>query len=168
MKILMKSRGYPLSVMAATVGGLGFFSPMPGTLGSAAACAVSWFFPVPWWIILAVTAVGVWASGAAERFLNERDPGCVIIDEVAGMWLSVLFLPRSFLLGGFLLFRFLDILKPFPIGLAERLPGGWGIMADDIVGGLMANFFLQTVNAWLYNAGWVNNLLTAFVRAVKG
>ena len=162
------SKSYPLSVWIATVGGLGFFSPMPGTLGSAAACVVSWFFPVPWWGILAVTVLGVWASGTAARFLNKEDPGCVIIDEVVGMWLSLLFLPRSFILGGFLLFRVLDILKPFPIDRFERLPGGWGIMADDVVGGLMANFLLQALNAWLFNAGWVNDLLTALVRAVKG
>ena len=162
------TKSYPLSVWIATVGGLGFFSFMPGTLGSAAACLVSWFFPVPWWAILAVAAVGVWASGAAARFLGKEDPGCVIIDEVVGMWLSLLFLPRSFVLGGFLLFRALDILKPFPIYLFERLPGGWGIMADDVVGGLMANFLLQTLNAYLFNAGWVNDLLTALVRATKG
>ena len=162
------TKSYPLSVWIATVGGLGFFSFMPGTLGSAAACAVSWFFPIPWWAILAVTAVGVWASGAAARFLGKEDPGCVIIDEVVGMWLSLLFLPRSFILGGFLLFRALDILKPFPIDRFERLPGGWGIMADDIVGGLMANFLLQALNAYLFNAGWVNDLLTALVRVLKG
>ena len=162
------TKSYPLSVWIATVGGLGFFSFMPGTLGSAAACVVSWFFPVPWWAILAVAAVGVWASGAAARFLGKEDPGCVIIDEVVGMWLSLLFLPRSFVLGGFLLFRALDILKPFPIYLFERLSGGWGIMADDVVGGLMANFFLQALNAYLFNAGWVNDLLMALVRAMKG
>ena len=162
------SKSYPLSVWIATVGGLGFFSPMPGTLGSGLACLVSCFFPVPWWGILAVAGVGVWASGAAARFLGKEDPGCVIIDEVAGMWLSLLFLPRSFILGGFLLFRALDILKPFPIDRMERLPGGWGIMADDVMGGLMANFLLQALNAYLYNAGWVNDLLTALVRALKG
>ncbi|MCR4817430.1 MAG: phosphatidylglycerophosphatase A [Fretibacterium sp.] len=159
---------YPLSVYIATAGGLGFFPFMPGTLGSAAACAVSWFFPVPLWVILAVTAAGVWASNEAERILNRKDPGCVIIDEVAGMWLSVLFLPHSFLLGGFLLFRVLDILKPFPICRMERLPGGWGIMADDIVGGLMANLILQALNACLFRAGWLSSLLTGFTGAVKG
>lgn len=158
---------YPLSVWIATVGGLGFHSPAPGTLGSAAACLVSYLIPVPWWVILAVAAVGVWASDAAERALEERDPGCVVIDEVVGMWLSVMLLPRSFILGGFLLFRAVDILKPFPVDRMERLPGGWGIMADDVVGGLMSNLLLQSLNGYLFQAGWVYVLLGKLVEAVR-
>ena len=153
------TKSYPLSVWIATVGGLGFFSFMPGTLGSAVACVVSWSFPVPWWAILAVAAVGVWASGASARFLNKEDPGCVVIDEVVGMWLSVLFLPHSVLLGGFLLVRALDILKPFPVSAAERLPGGWGIMLDDLAGGALVNVFLQAVNAYFFQEGWLHALM---------
>jgi phosphatidylglycerophosphatase A len=149
--------------MIATVGGLGFFSSMPGTLGSGAACLVSAVYPVPWQAILVVTATGVWAAGAAERELGRTDPGCVIIDEVVGMWLSVLFLPAKFIIPGFLLFRLVDILKPFPVSATEKLPGGWGIMADDVVGGIIVNILLQVINALFFRAGWIYPLIQRLV-----
>ncbi len=151
---------HSLPVIIATVGCLGFFSSMPGTLGSAAACAVSAVVPVPPSAIAAVAAVGVWAAGVSERELGRTDPGCVIIDEVVGMWLSVLFLPAKFLIPGFFLFRIVDILKPFPVSAMERLPGGLGIMADDVAGGLVVNVLLQIVNALFFNAGWLYPLLS--------
>lgn len=139
----------PPSVWVATLFGLGFHSRMPGTLGSAAACLVSALVPVPWWGVLITAALGVWASDAAAKALGRTDPGCVIIDEAAGMWLSVLALPRPFLLPGFLLFRALDILKPFPVSAMERLPGGWGIMADDLLGGAAVCLLLHLVRIFL-------------------
>ena len=153
--------GYPVSLWIATLGGLGLLTRKmaPGTWGSAAACLVNAAVPIPWWAILAVTLVGVWSTGEAERVLGETDPGCANIDEVAGMWLSTYLLPHSFLLPGFILFRVVDILKPFPVSAAERLPGGWGIMLDDLVGGLMVNVFLQAVNAYFFQAGWLHALL---------
>ncbi|MBQ9565591.1 MAG: phosphatidylglycerophosphatase A [Synergistaceae bacterium] len=157
----MANHSFP--VLIATLGGVGFYSSMPGTLGSGAACLVSAGVPVPWQAILAVSGVGIWAAGVAERELGKTDPGCVVIDEAVGMWLSVLWLPRSFLIPGFLLFRLVDILKPFPVSAMERLPGGWGIMADDVMGGLMVNVLLQAVNALFFHAGWLYPLLSRFV-----
>lgn len=146
----MKIFGHSVPVFIATVFGLGFYSSMPGTLGSAAACLVSAVTPVHPTAILIVTAVGVWASDVAERELGVTDPGPVIIDEVVGMWLSVLFLPMKFLIPGFILFRIVDILKPFPVSVMEKLPGGWGIMADDIMGGVIVNIFLHVINRFFF------------------
>jgi len=83
--------------------------------------------------------VGVWASGRAEEAWG-RDAHRIVIDEVVGMWVAVAFLPKTSLTAGlaFLIFRLMDIVKPFPAGLCQRLPGGWGVMADDIVAGAYA------------------------------
>lgn len=153
---------HPLSVMIATVGGLGLVTRRmaPGTWGSIAACLVDAVVPISWWAIVAVTLIGVWASGEAERILGEPDPGSVIIDEVVGMWLSTFLLPRSWLLPGLVLFRVVDIFKPFPVRAAEKIPGGWGIMLDDIVGGAMVNVALHAALAYLHEEGWICALLS--------
>jgi phosphatidylglycerophosphatase A len=83
--------------------------------------------------------VGVAAAGEAAKFFGRVDPGQVVIDEVVGQMLTLLLVPHAtwkWLLGGFLLFRVLDVLKPFPARQAERFPRGWGIMLDDVVAGL--------------------------------
>jgi len=93
-----------------------------------------------------VSLIGVWAAGRAGKYLQNKDPQIVVIDEVAGQLLSYLGLafgtmpaPRLMpLLGGFILFRIFDIWKPFPIRRLETLPGGWGIMADDWLAGVYA------------------------------
>jgi phosphatidylglycerophosphatase A len=88
---------------------------------------------------LVLFALGVWAAGEAERFFGRVDPGQVVIDEVVGQMLTFLLLPHAtwkWLVGGFLLFRAFDIVKPFPARQAERIPRGWGIMLDDVVAGL--------------------------------
>lgn len=162
----------PLSVEVATLFGLGFrvwrkggeLGSGAGTAGSAAACLVSALVPVPWWGVLLVSLIGLWASAGASRALGSADPACVIIDEVAGMWLSLLLLPPSFILPGFFLFRIVDILKPFPVSAAERLPGGVGIMADDLVGGAMVNLFLQALNGYFLRSGWLYGLVAGLGR----
>ncbi len=162
----------PLSVEVATLFGLGFrvwrrggeLGSGAGTAGSAAACLVSALVPVPWWGVLLVSLIGLWASEGASRALGSADPACVIIDEVAGMWLSLLLLPPSFILPGFFLFRIVDILKPFPVSAAERLPGGVGIMADDLVGGAMVNLFLQALNGYFLRSGWLYGLVAGLGR----
>ena len=160
-------RGRPFCMNIATLFGLGFhvwkkdgeMGSGAGTTGSIAACLVSAVVPVPWWGVVLTSLVGVWASGLAARDLGQTDPPCVIIDEVAGMWLSLLMLPRSFIIPGLFLFRVVDILKPFPVSAAERLPGGVGIMADDLVGGAMVNVFLQALNGYFLHTGWLYGLL---------
>lgn len=100
--------------------------------------------------LLAVTALGFWAAGAAERHFGRRDPGNVVVDEIAGQMLSLLFLPLTpgVAVAGFLLFRLFDIVKPFPARQLEALPGGSGIMADDLMAGLYANLILQALVRW--------------------
>jgi phosphatidylglycerophosphatase A len=130
----------------ATVGGVGYLTSMPGTVGSVVACGIYAFLPVPWWAVLGVALLG---TGCAHIYAEARDtpdPGEVVIDEVVGMWLSLAGLPRAFIPAAFLLFRIIDITKPIPVSTAEKLPGGWGIMADDVVGGVMANLILQALS----------------------
>jgi phosphatidylglycerophosphatase A len=83
--------------------------------------------------------VGVWCAGEAETFFVAKDPGYVVIDEVVGQIVTLLLRPDAawkWLLTGFVVFRVLDVIKPFPARQAERLPGGWGIMTDDLAAGL--------------------------------
>ena len=93
---------------------------------------------------------GVWAAGRAETLLGEKDPGCVVVDEIAGQMVALLFLPTTaeVLIGGFLIFRVLDVLKPWPARRLEAVPGGSGIMADDLTVGLYANLILHGLALW--------------------
>ncbi|MBQ4402675.1 MAG: phosphatidylglycerophosphatase A [Synergistaceae bacterium] len=136
---------------------------MPGTVSSAAACVVSIFVDVPMWAIVAVSLVGVYVTGKSEIYLNKKDPSFLNIDELPGMWLTIYLLPKGFIIPGFFLFRLIDILKPWPVCAMEKLPGGWGIMADDIVGGIMGNLILQGLNAYLYHSGWIYELMEAWL-----
>lgn len=159
--MLNKMKNYPYYVWIASLFGLGFIpSGMPGTVSSAFACVVSIFVDVPMWAIIAVTLIGVYVTGMSEKFFQTKDPSFLNIDELPGMWLSIYLLPKGFIIPGFFLFRIIDILKPFPVSLMEKLPGGWGIMADDVVGGILVNIFLQALNAYFYNSGWIYGLIS--------
>lgn len=136
----------------ATLGPIGYLPWAPGTWGSAVGVLFIALVPpmaieVQLLLVLAGFIVGTIASTAAEQVIGEQDSGHIIIDEFVGMLISVLYLPQSFgwLLAAFLLFRILDIVKPFPIRQVEAsLQGGLGIMTDDILAGLGANLLLQT------------------------
>lgn len=137
-----------LAVALATLGPIGHFPKAPGTWGSlASVIAAPWLFlPFPIWgrilILIGVLAVGTWACYRAEATMGLKDPGCVIIDELFGQWLALLFfsgMPLWYLAVGFILFRGFDIFKPFPVKWAENtFPGGFGVMIDDGVAGLYA------------------------------
>ncbi len=143
-------------VWIATCGGSGYFPVAPGTAGAALGLALvvglgHLPFSRPWLITLlaALTlclfALGVWAASHAERFFGRKDPGQVVIDEVVGQMITFLARPEvrwKWLAAGFLLFRALDVIKPFPARRAEQLPGGWGIMVDDVVAGVYSLVFL--------------------------
>ncbi len=128
----------------ATVLGAGYAPLAPGTAGSAVALGILWLVPfsrpalVAWFVV--VTIAGTLAAHRAERLLGSKDPGAIVIDEVAGMTLSVLALPRTpaVLLTAFVLFRVFDVIKPYPAGASQRLAGGVGVMLDDLVAGLYA------------------------------
>jgi phosphatidylglycerophosphatase A len=141
-----------MSRLLATWFYVGLLPKMPGTYGSLAAvlCALPllyWLTPIQLALAaLAVFFVGVWVSAAYARRRGVKDPSEVVIDEVAGQWLALVPAALSApwtLLAAFVLFRFFDILKPWPIRwLDRRLPGGWGIMADDMAAGAAAALVL--------------------------
>ena len=104
-------------------------------------------------VLVAVVVVGTWAAGEAEAALGAKDPGAIVVDEVAGMTLSVLTLPLTPAIAiiGFVLFRVFDVVKPFPANVAQRLPGGVGVMLDDLIAGLYALALLLLAR----HAGWL-------------
>ena len=143
--------------LVATGLGLGLAPIAPATVASAAAVAVYWALPFggdSYWfhgLTGATCLVGAWAADFVERTAGQEDPGRVVSDELAGMWVACLFLPKTWvwLLAAFLLFRALDIFKPLGIRRFEKLPGGIGIMADDMAAGLAAAGLLNLVRlAW--------------------
>jgi phosphatidylglycerophosphatase A len=97
-------------------------------------------------ITLLVSLVAVWITGKAEKNLGHDSPK-IILDEVCGMWLSVMFLPRTWMLYiyAFVLFRAFDIGKPYPVKQVQNLPSGWGIVADDLTAAIYVNLLLQVL-----------------------
>ena len=90
----------------------------------------------------------VYIADAAEKLLKRSDPGCIVIDEMAGMMVTLIGLPFNpiTVVIGFIIFRILDILKPFPIrNLDRRIPGGLGVVADDVAAGIIANLVLRII-----------------------
>jgi len=146
-----------VAIFVATVGGAGLAPVAPGTVGSVVAALLLWLIPFspPGLIVflVAVTAAGIWAAPRAERLLGARDPGAIVIDEVAGLTLALLAAPRTLpvVVVAFLLFRVFDVVKPFPARAAERLPGGMGVVVDDLVAGLYTLGVLLALSAV---AGW--------------
>jgi len=140
------------AVVLATVGGAGYFPIAPGTVGSAVGVLIYWFtrqWPFSWQLglVAAVTVAGTWAAGVAATHFGREDPGHVVVDEVAGQLVTFL-LTGAGLSGaviGFFAFRLFDIIKPWPANRFERLPGGVGIMADDLMAGVYANIVLQVI-----------------------
>jgi phosphatidylglycerophosphatase A len=134
--------------IVATGFGIGYSSFIPGTVGSLFALLLFVIIPLDnaAWILVCILTffLGIWVSDVVE---NDRgkDPKIVVIDEIVGQWITFLFLPPVFwiYIAGFLLFRVLDIIKPFPANKMENLRGGMGIMLDDVVAGIYANLVLQ-------------------------
>jgi phosphatidylglycerophosphatase A len=126
-----------------------FASGTFGTLAAAPLVALSAVFsPLSSALVLMImTLVAIWASQVVHNLLKKVDPSEVVIDEVAGFLLTMLWVPLSWgtLLAGFLLFRLFDIWKPWPANAAERLHGGLGIVLDDLVAGLYANLGLRFI-----------------------
>jgi phosphatidylglycerophosphatase A len=150
-----KSHAPQWARLTATFLGIGYLRPGPGTWASAATtllwAAIEHVLPqtirVPTLIVLAViiTLVGIPAATRAARAAAKKDPGFVVIDEVAGQLISLIAVPLQWktFLAGFILFRVFDILKPPPVRQLERLPDGTGIVLDDVAAGIYALAVMQ-------------------------
>lgn len=129
----------------------GYSPVVPGTAGSLAAllpCGVLSLLPlqVSAIFLVAFIVLAVWAADVAESFLGQKDPGCIVIDEFAGMMITLIGVQFTWqsVLAGFLIFRIMDILKPFPIRYLEKtIPGGAGIVMDDVAAGVAAHLVLR-------------------------
>jgi phosphatidylglycerophosphatase A len=144
-----------LALLIATTGGLGYAPIAPGTAGSAAGVVIyllssHWTFAAQAALAAGVTLVGVWASTVAARHFDRSDPSHVVIDEVAGQLVTFLGTGVGWkgAIVGFLLFRALDIVKPWPANRLEALHGGVGIVADDVMAALYGCAMLHGV-IWL-------------------
>lgn len=153
---ILENQGNPASVsLFVRFIATGFFSGyspvIPGTAGSLVGLAL---YAIPGMEIppvlaiatAAVFAIGTWSSARMERVYGE-DPSIVVIDEVVGMWISLIFLPKTLWIAAlaFFFFRVYDIIKPPPARQSERLRNGWGIMVDDIVAGVYANLTVHVL-----------------------
>jgi phosphatidylglycerophosphatase A len=128
----------------------------PGTFGSVAGialCLVFALLPLTAATAAAIVFIlfSIWIADRSVRILGAKDPGCIVIDEIAGMVATLHGLPPDpmVVLAGFILFRLLDICKPLGIRRLERLPGGLGVVADDVVAGVVANLILRLGGAIL-------------------
>jgi phosphatidylglycerophosphatase A len=147
--------------LISTLGDVGDPPVAPGTLGSAAgrahivlqrAAGIPWLEPA---VIVALFVLGAWAGNVAERYFGGIDPGPVVIDEVMGMLITLAFVPVSWAgaLLGFLIFRVLDVIKPWPARQLENLHGGTGVMADDAMAAVYGNL-LMWLAVW-YGPSWI-------------
>ena len=139
-------------VMYLATGCKSGYSPIiPGTAGSLAALVPCWLLsllplPVSSMFLIAFIVLSIWVSELAENIVGRKDPGCIVIDEFAGMMITLLGIHFTWqsALAGFFIFRVLDILKPFPIRYLERtIPGGAGIVLDDVAAGVAAHILLR-------------------------
>ena len=139
--------------------GSGLFPVAPATAGSLVAIAIYYFIPVAsdsihLYLMIGVGfVVGIWATGTLITPTN-HDPRQAVWDEFIGMWATCLLLPKTlpWLAAAFILFRVLDVVKPFPVRRLERLPGGLGIMADDLLAGIYGAVLL---NGALFSIDWL-------------
>ena len=139
-------------VMYLATGCKSGYSPIiPGTAGSLAALVPCWLLsllplPVSSMFLIAFIVLSIWVSELAENIVGRKDPGCIVIDEFAGMMITLLGIHFTWqsALAGFFIFRVLYILKPFPIRYLERtIPGGAGIVLDDVAAGVAAHVLLR-------------------------
>ncbi|HEX9665308.1 MAG TPA: phosphatidylglycerophosphatase A [Thermodesulfobacteriota bacterium] len=143
----MKER---LSILVSSFFYLGYSPVAPGTVGTLGAVLlfylISGFSNLEYVLFTIVFIIlSVWVSEVARIRLGDSDPSSIVIDEVCGFLVTMILIPPSIIniALGFLLFRFFDILKPPPIRRSETLPGGLGIVADDVLAGIYANILLQ-------------------------
>ena len=152
-----------LAVFLATCGYIGYAPVAPGTFGSAAGLAIfallrasgSTFVEIA--AIAAIYAVGIWSASETERYFDRTDPGPIVLDEVLGMLITLALLPvnTAGAIVGFLLFRALDVVKPWPSRQFEQLHGGLGVMSDDAMAAVYGNVIMRILLA-LVPVGWLS------------
>jgi phosphatidylglycerophosphatase A len=141
------------TLLLATGFGVGYSPRAPGTLGTLVAILIYYFLSKISSPLYEITLIGffflsVWVSENGERFLGKKDDQRIVIDEIIGFLITMLWVPKTirFVIIGFLLFRFFDILKPFPIRRFEKgFKGGFGVVLDDVVAGVYANIVLRLI-----------------------
>lgn len=148
----------PVAVALATWFGCGFAPVAPGTVGTLGALIAvplwqHFGWSPQWFIALTVVVLpaSIWAAGETARGYGKKDPGLVVVDEVLGMWITLagaLHLNWKSVLAGFILFRLLDITKPWPVRRLEALPGGTGIIADDLGAGILGALVLYAAGCF--------------------
>jgi|TARA_B100000959_G_C14928261_1_gene602448 phosphatidylglycerophosphatase A len=146
-----------ISEWIATCFKVGYLPLAPGTWGSIFAILLWWVFIkdlnlyVFGVIIVLFFIIGIVTSNIMIDELDDNDPSHIIIDELVGQWLALLFLPKGLIniAIAFILFRFFDIIKPWPISLIEKLPKGLGVMSDDLVAGFVTLVLIQVVNIYI-------------------
>jgi phosphatidylglycerophosphatase A len=151
-----------LALFISTFGYVGYAPFAPGTFGSAAGLAVfyavrsSGSTVVEAAVIVALFAIGIWAGTVAEHHFGGVDPGPIVLDEVVGMLITLFLLPvnTTGAIVGFVVFRILDVIKPFPSARFEKLPGGLGVMADDGMAALYGNLLMRGLMA--IAPGWLS------------
>lgn len=147
-----------LRIGIATLGGVGYAPWASGTFGTAASIPIYLLLAWPGSTLIylagtaAAIAVSIWGCHAAEKRFGVKDPGEAVADELSGFLVTMAFLPLTpaFVAAGFFAFRATDVIKPFPARRLEALPGGWGIVADDLMAGVWANLLLHAAVAVLH------------------
>ncbi len=146
-----------LARIISTGFGVGYFPVAPGTMGALAISIVYWLSPnisLLYFIIIIslLIALGIYSATIIEKEIKSKlgpekgkDPGLIVIDEIIGMLIALIALPKTkiFLIWAFILFRIFDIVKPYPARQMEKFPGGWGIVFDDVIAGIYANIVIQ-------------------------
>lgn len=138
--------------LISTVFGIGYASKGGGTIAALVCCVIWYLLKIDGYAtstMLATTlvlVVGIWSANVVEQDWG-KDSSKVVIDEVAGMMISLLFIPFAvtYIIAALVLFRFFDIVKPLYIKKTEQLPGGWGVMLDDVQAGIYANLMMQGI-----------------------
>lgn len=136
--------------MLATALGTGYSPLASGTAGSLLAVVIWWYLPenpaLKLILALIVLIISIPVSTSAEAMYGKKDDSRIVIDEVIGMWLSLMFVPHNikYYAAAFFLFRLFDVIKPLGIKKIQSWRGGWGIVMDDVFAGLLANIMLQT------------------------
>lgn len=131
---------------------IGYLPLIPGTFGSIAGVGLFYLLKgadlaAYFLFIFCIMVLGLLTCGRAEKLLNKKDPGCIVIDEVMGMLIALSFMPHDLkiIILAFFVFRILDTLKPFPAGKMQDMHGSVGVMGDDLVAGIYTNIVLQVI-----------------------